>query len=88
MDGLKIFGTSANKVAVISFELADVHPHDIGTILDSEGIAIRTGHHCAQPLMDRFGVPAMARASLAFYNTSNEVDTLVDALGSVRKMLA
>lgn len=88
VDGLKIFGTSANKVAVISFELADVHPHDIGTILDSEGIAIRTGHHCAQPLMDRFGVPAMARASLAFYNTTNEIDTLVDALGSARKILA
>ena len=87
IDGLRIFGTSADKVAVISFELDQAHPHDIGTILDNEGVAIRTGHHCAQPLMERFGVAAMARASLAFYNTHSEVDALVAALHRVRDVL-
>jgi cysteine desulfurase/selenocysteine lyase len=62
------------------------HPHDIGTILDQEGVAVRTGHHCAQPVMERFGVPATARASLALYNTRNDVDALVDALHKVREM--
>jgi cysteine desulfurase/selenocysteine lyase len=71
---------------VLSFVLADVHPHDIGTILDREGVAIRTGHHCAQPLMQRFGVPATARASLAFYNTRAEIDALVQGLGRVREI--
>ena len=88
VEGLRIFGTSDDKVAVISFELEGVHPHDTGTILDLEGVAIRTGHHCAQPLMSRFGVPAMARASLAFYNTREEVDVLAGALASVRSVLA
>ena len=88
VEGLRIFGTAADKVAVIAFELAGVHPHDTGTILDLEGVAIRTGHHCAQPLMSRFGVPAMARASLAFYNTREEVDVLAGALASVRSVLA
>ena len=88
VEGLRIFGTSDDKVAVISFELHGVHPHDTGTILDLEGVAIRTGHHCAQPLMSRFGVPAMARASLAFYNTREEVDVLAGALASVRSVLA
>ena len=88
VEGLRIFGTSDDKVAVISFELRGVHPHDTGTILDLEGVAIRTGHHCAQPLMSRFGVPAMARASLAFYNTREEVDVLAGALASVRSVLA
>ena len=88
VEGLRIFGTSEDKVAVISFELDGVHPHDTGTILDLEGVAIRTGHHCAQPLMSRFGVPAMARASLAFYNTREEVDVLAGALASVRQVLA
>jgi cysteine desulfurase/selenocysteine lyase len=64
------------------------HPHDIGTILDREGVAIRTGHHCCQPLMHRLGVPATARASLAFYNTRDDVDRLADAIGQVRRMFA
>jgi cysteine desulfurase/selenocysteine lyase len=63
-----------------------VHPHDIGTILDQEGVAIRTGHHCTQPVMERLGVPATARASLAFYNTRDEIDTLVAALGKVQEI--
>ena len=88
VEGLRIFGTSDDKVAVISFELDGIHPHDTGTILDLEGVAVRAGHHCAQPLMSRFGVPAMARASLAFYNTREEVDVLAGALASVRSVLA
>lgn len=78
--GLRIIGTAKEKAAVISFVLDDVHPHDVGTVLDGEGIAIRTGHHCAQPLMNRMGVPATARASLSFYNTRNDVDRLITAL--------
>ena len=69
----------AEKAGVLSFVLEDVHPHDIGTILDQEGIAVRTGHHCAQPVMDRFGIPATVRASLALYNTKEEIDALVKA---------
>jgi len=84
--GLRIIGTAREKSAVISFVLDGVHPHDVGTILDQEGIAIRTGHHCAQPLMDRFGVPATARASFALYNTKEEVDTLVDGLRKVSEV--
>jgi cysteine desulfurase/selenocysteine lyase len=80
---LRLFGTAAEKAAVLSFTLEGVHPHDIGTILDHEGIAIRSGHHCAQPLMDRFGIPATARASLSFYNTRQEVDALIAGLGKV-----
>jgi cysteine desulfurase/selenocysteine lyase len=82
--GLRIIGRARRKTAVLSFVLDDIHPHDIGTILDREGIALRAGHHCAQPLMDRFGVAATARASFAFYNTRDEVDALVAA---VRKVL-
>jgi cysteine desulfurase/selenocysteine lyase len=85
--GLEIVGTAAEKAAVVSFTLAGVHPHDIGTILDAEGVAIRTGHHCAMPVMEFFDVPATARASFAFYNTRNEVDRLVDALVIAREML-
>jgi cysteine desulfurase / selenocysteine lyase len=84
--GLRIFGTSKEKAGVISFTLDGVHPHDIGTILDQEGIAIRTGHHCAQPVMERFGVPAMARASLAFYNTKEEIDALVAGIYKVKEV--
>jgi len=80
VDGLRIVGTAKHKAAVISFVLAGVHPHDVGTILDQEGIAVRTGHHCAQPLMERFGVPATVRASFAFYNTREDVDALVRGL--------
>ena len=71
---------------MLSFTLDGVHPHDIGTILDQEGVAVRTGHHCAQPVMDRYGVPATVRASLALYNTREDVDALVRALGKVREV--
>jgi cysteine desulfurase/selenocysteine lyase len=81
--GLRIIGTAREKAAVISFVLDCAHPHDIGTVLDSEGIAIRTGHHCAQPVMQRFGVPATARASFALYNTPEDVDALVRGLRKV-----
>ena len=81
--GLTLIGTAAKKGSVLSFVMDGVHPHDIGTILDSEGIAIRTGHHCAQPLMERFGVPATARASMAFYNTKEEIDVLVKGIDRV-----
>lgn len=81
--GLRIIGTAKEKASVLSFVLDGVHAHDIGTILDQEGIAIRAGHHCAMPVMQRFGVPATARASFAFYNTKEEVDTLVGAIYKV-----
>ncbi len=80
---LRIIGTAAQKVSVISFTLNDVHPHDIGTILDREGIAVRTGHHCTQPVMERFNIPATTRASFAFYNTKKEVDRLVEGIHHV-----
>jgi cysteine desulfurase/selenocysteine lyase len=86
ISGLRIIGTAREKAGVISFVLDGVHPHDIGTIVDQEGIAIRTGHHCAQPVMDRFGVPATARASLAFYNTKEEIDALVSSLHKVKEV--
>jgi cysteine desulfurase/selenocysteine lyase len=85
--GLEVVGTAPEKAAVVSFTLAGIHPHDLGTILDAEGVAIRTGHHCAMPVMEFFGVPATARASFAFYNTRAEVDRLVDALAVAREML-
>jgi cysteine desulfurase/selenocysteine lyase len=85
--GLKIIGTAKEKASVISFVLEGIHPHDIGTILDYEGVAIRTGHHCAQPVMQRFGIPATARASFAFYNTKDEIDVLVKALYKVKEVL-
>jgi cysteine desulfurase/selenocysteine lyase len=86
--GLRIMGTARHKAAVVSFTLAGVHPHDIGTILDREGVAIRAGHHCAQPLMQRYGVPATARASFAVYNTHEEVDALVAAIHKVQELFA
>ena len=79
-DSLRIIGTAAKKAAVVSFDLEGIHPHDLATILDRRAIAIRAGHHCAQPLMKRFDVPATTRASLAFYNTTEEIDRLVAAL--------
>jgi len=88
MPGVRIIGTAAKKAAVLSFEIEGVHPHDVGTILNSEGIAIRTGHHCAQPVMDRFHVPATARASFAFYNTREEIDKLVAGIRKVQEMFA
>ena len=86
--GLEIVGTAPEKASLVSFTLEGVHPHDLGTILDAEGIAIRTGHHCAMPVMEFFGLPATARASFAFYNTREEIDALVAALGRAREMLA
>jgi cysteine desulfurase/selenocysteine lyase len=85
--GVRIIGTAREKAGVLSFVMEGLHPHDIGTILDTEGIAIRTGHHCAQPVMAFFGVPATARASFAFYNTKEEVDALVRGLHHVREVL-
>lgn len=84
--GLRIVGNALEKASVLSFVIDGIHPHDIGTILDHEGIAIRTGHHCAQPVMDRFGVPATARASLAFYNTRAEIDALASAVRTVTEV--
>ena len=84
--GVRLVGTARQKAGVISFLLGDIHPHDIGTILDQEGIAIRTGHHCAQPVMQRFGVDATARASLAFYNTREDIDRLVAGLERVKEI--
>jgi cysteine desulfurase/selenocysteine lyase len=84
--GLRLIGTARRKASILSFVLDGVHPHDIGTIVDREGVAVRTGHHCAQPVMDRFGVPGTARASLAMYNTREEIDTLVRALERVRTL--
>ena len=86
--GLQLIGTAPGKASLVSFVLDGVHPHDLGTILDAEGVAIRTGHHCAMPVMDFFDVPATARASFAVYNTRAEIDALVAALGTAREMFA
>ena len=87
LPGLKLIGTAPRKASVLSFVMDGLHPHDIGTIVDREGVAIRTGHHCAQPVMDRFGIPATARASLAMYNTTDDIDALLRALDRVRQIL-
>ena len=84
--GLRMIGTADAKAGVASFVMDGIHPHDIGTVLDADGIAIRTGHHCAQPVMDRFGIPATARASFSIYNTKWEVDRLVSSLKNVREV--
>ena len=86
--GLRLIGTAREKEGILSFVLEGIHPHDVGTVLDQGGIAIRTGHHCAQPLMERFGVPATARASLALYNTMEEMDALASGLQKVREVFA
>lgn len=88
IDGLRIVGTAADKVGVVSFLMDGIHAHDIGTIVSDDGVAIRTGHHCAMPVMDYFGVAATARASLAFYNNEQDVDRLVSGLGKARKLFA
>jgi cysteine desulfurase/selenocysteine lyase len=85
--GLQVIGTAKEKAGVLSFVMDDIHPHDIGTILDSEGIAVRTGHHCAQPVMQRYNVPATARASFGLYNTREEVDALVKGIRKVQEVL-
>ena len=86
--GLRLIGTAQHKAAVLSFTLQGVHPHDVGTLLNQEGIAVRTGHHCAQPVMTRFKVPATTRASFAFYNSMAEVDTLIQGIRNVQKVFA
>ncbi|MCC6582895.1 MAG: cysteine desulfurase [Chitinophagales bacterium] len=88
IEGLKIYGTAAHKSSVISFLLEGIHPYDVGVILDNMGIAIRTGHHCAQPVMDHYGIPGTCRASFAFYNTKEEVDVLVEGILKAKKMLS
>jgi len=86
--GLRLVGTAPRKASVLSFVLEGVHPHDVGTLVDQDGIAIRTGHHCAQPVMERFGIPATARASLALYNTESELEALATSLRRVQEMFA
>jgi cysteine desulfurase/selenocysteine lyase len=88
MPGVRIIGTAENKASVISFTVDGVHPHDVGTLLNQEGVAVRTGHHCAQPVMQRFKVPATSRASFAFYNSMAEVDALIAGIRSVQKVFA
>jgi cysteine desulfurase/selenocysteine lyase len=88
IDGLRIVGNAPQKASIVSFLLDEIHPHDIGTLLDQQGIAIRTGHHCAQPLMDRYQIPATARASFAAYNTKEEIDKLVDGLRTVIRLFS
>ena len=88
IQGLKIYGTSTEKTSVISFNIDGIHPYDIGTIIDKKGIAVRTGHHCAQPIMNFFEIPGTIRASFAFYNTVEEIDLMVDAIKKAQKMLS
>ena len=88
IEGLKIYGTSSDKTAVISFNLEGIHPYDIGTIVDKMGIAVRTGHHCAQPVMDYYKIPGTVRASFSFYNTREEIDTFIKAVKKAKSMLS
>lgn len=88
MDGIRIVGTAKHKASVLSFLIEDVHPHDVGTIFDQEGVAIRAGHHCAQPVMQYYGIAATARASFAFYNTEQEIDALVKAIHTTQELFA
>jgi len=88
IDGMRIIGTAKNKSSVISFLVGNIHPYDIGMLLDKLGIAVRTGHHCAQPLIDSLEIPGTVRASFAFYNTKEEIDTFVEALKRVVTMLS
>ena len=88
IEGLKIYGTSTHKTSVISFNVGDIHPYDIGTIIDKLGIAVRTGHHCAQPIMDFYKIPGTLRASFAFYNSKEEIDALVEAVKKAQMMLS
>jgi len=85
--GVRLIGTAMRKASVLSFVMDGIHPHDIGTVVDREGVAIRTGHHCAQPVMDRYGIPATARASFAMYNTFDDIDVLLAAVRRVRALL-
>jgi cysteine desulfurase/selenocysteine lyase len=85
---LRIFGTAKEKTSVISFNIDGIHPYDIGTIIDKLGIAVRTGHHCAQPIMTYYDIPGTIRASFSFYNTKEEIDSLVEALKKAQMMLS
>ena len=88
VEGIRLIGTAEQKASVQSFLLDDIHPHDIGTILDHQGVAVRTGHHCAMPVMDFYGIAGTARASLALYNNKQDVDALVDGLGKVKEIFS
>ena len=88
IEGLKIYGTTAKKTAVISFNVGEIHPYDIGAILDKLGVAVRTGHHCAQPIMDFYKIPGTVRASFSFYNTKEEIDILVSGVKRAVRMLS
>jgi cysteine desulfurase/selenocysteine lyase len=88
IEGLEIFGTAKEKTSILSFMVDDIHPYDAGTIIDKFGIAVRTGHHCAQPVMDRYGIPGTVRASLAMYNTKEDIDRLVEAIHKVKNMFS
>lgn len=88
LQGVRVIGTAANKTSVLSFVVDGIHPHDIGTLLNQEGIAVRTGHHCAQPLMQRFKIPATSRASFAFYNNRSEVDAFIAGIHTVQKLFS
>jgi cysteine desulfurase/selenocysteine lyase len=88
IEGLKIYGTAEEKTSVISFNIDGIHPYDIGTIVDKLGIAVRTGHHCAQPIMNFFEIPGTIRASFAFYNTKEEIDVMVEAVKKAKMMLS
>ena len=88
VSGLRLIGTADHKAGVQSFTIDGIHPHDLGTVLDHKGVAIRTGHHCAMPVMEFFGVPGTARASLAFYNTHEDVDQLIDGIAVAQEMFA
>jgi cysteine desulfurase/selenocysteine lyase len=87
IEGLKIIGTAQNKTSVISFNIEGIHPYDIGAIVDKMGIAVRTGHHCTQPVMSFFNIPGTVRASFSFYNTKEEIDALVEAVKKAQRML-
>ena len=86
INSVRLIGTARDKAAIVSFELDGIHPHDVGTILDREGVAVRTGHHCAQPVMDRFDVAATVRASFGLYNTLDEIETLAASLHRVQEI--
>jgi cysteine desulfurase/selenocysteine lyase len=88
IEGMRIFGQAPHKAAVVSFLVGNIHPYDMGVLLDHQGVAVRTGHHCTQPIMDRFGIPGTVRASFALYNTREEVDALISAVKRAATMLA
>ena len=88
IEEMRIYGTAKEKASVISFIIEGIHPYDVGTIIDKLGIAVRTGHHCAQPIMDYFKIPGTIRASFAFYNTKEEIDIFVEAIKKAKMMLS